>query len=149
MFILRLNPLRIITQINEGVKEMNTADIEKEKIMKTLEYFFEGVDKIDAEITGKAFHPGTSFFTRTPEGIKEVQISDYYSFYPGIRNNPDHPWNRKKADKKILFIDIEADIAAVKAEWTFDSFKNIEYYNLVNDGNQWYIVSKVWYTSSL
>ena len=128
---------------------MEGSNMEKEKIRKTLQYFFEGVDAINEGIVEKAFHPSAAFYCKAEEGIRQTPVTTYYSFFPGIRSNPDHPWNRKKAEKVIESIDISGDIASVKAQWTFEGFKNMEYYNLVSDGENWYIVNKVWHTVQL
>jgi len=123
-------------------------DIAKEKasIKQTLQYFFDGLDNLDADTIKKAFYPDArSFYIHQDKlGINTVDHWDKTTQY--AKDKPDHPF-QTKSHKNIVFIDITGVAASVKVEWVFDDFMFTDYYNMLKLDGRWYIMNKIYHTT--
>ena len=123
-------------------------DIEKEResIRQTLQYFFDGLDNLDAETIRKAFHPETMSYCVVDDGLDGKPVSHWNRTFKNVQNNPDHPFN-EKSRKNIVYIDITGTAASAKVEWTFTKLMFSDYYNLIKLDGRWLIMNKIFHTT--
>jgi hypothetical protein len=127
---------------------MNSNNNDREKIEKTLNCFFEGLDKLDVEKIKSALHPLQRSFCITPDGLCGMYVSGWDKFIEKIKNDPDHSF-RRGSKKSILSIDISGNAASAKAELAFSDIVYTDYYNLLKIDDQWYIMNTTYDTRAL
>jgi hypothetical protein len=126
------------------------TDLQKEKknVERTLRCFFDGLDKLDADVIKKALHPLQRSFSITPKGLCGMPVLTWDKFVQDARNDPDNALN-KGSKKKILSIDITGTAASAKAELAFPDAVYTDYYNLLKIGDEWLIMNTTYYTRRL
>lgn len=118
------------------------------EIRHTLQYFFDGLDNLDADLIKQAFYPESQSFHITQEGsIGKMAVSEWDNSMQSVRANPDHPINKNKSRKNVLYIDVTGTAASAKVEWIFPDFMFTDYYNLLKINGRWYIVNKTYHTT--
>ena len=123
-------------------------DNEEAAIKRTLQYFFDGLDNLDAETIKKAFYPKADTFYIAKEGkLGHMAVSDWDKSMDTVKANPDHIFHKEKSKKHIAFIDITGTAASAKVEWVFSTFMFTDYYNLLKIDSTWYIVNKTYHTT--
>jgi len=123
-------------------------EITKERISieKTLQYFFDGLDNLDAFTIKKAFHPEARSFSVDQDTLDCKTIDHWDKTTRTAKDNPDHPF-RTKSRKNIVYIDITGVAASAKVEWIFQDFMFTDYYNMLKIGERWYIMNKIYHTT--
>jgi hypothetical protein len=126
------------------------TDLQKEKknVERTLRCFFDGLDKLDADMIKKALHPLQRSFSVTPNGLCGMPVLTWDKFVQDVRNDPDNALN-KGSKKKILSIDITGNAASAKAELAFSDAVYTDYYNLLKFGDEWLIMNTTYHTRRL
>ncbi|UCB52509.1 MAG: nuclear transport factor 2 family protein [Candidatus Zixiibacteriota bacterium] len=121
-------------------------DLQKEKknVERTLRCFFDGVDKLDADMIKKALHPLQRSFSITPDGLCGMPMLAWDKFIQDVKNDPDNTLN-KGSKKRILSIDVTGTAASAKAELAFSDVVFTDYYNLLKIGDQWYIMNTTYH----
>jgi len=127
---------------------MTNTNNEKEKIEKTLNCFFDGLDDLDVDKIKQALHPLQRSFCITPNGLCGMFVSSWDKFIEKVKNNPDHSF-RRESKKRILSIDIAGNAASAKAELVFSDVVYTDYYNLLKIDGQWYIMNTTYDTRAL
>jgi hypothetical protein len=118
-------------------------NLEKEAIKQTLQYFMDGFDKLDGSIVQKAFHPKAQLFCNINGRFLEQSIEEFCKNLEHAKNYPDHPYNKEKCKKHVVYIDVFDNAASAKVEWIFSEFIYHDYYNMLKIDKQWYIMNKV------
>lgn len=121
---------------------------EKKNIERTLGCFFDGLDKLDADMIKKALHPLQRSFSITPNGLCGMPVLAWDRFIQDVKNDPDSAFN-KRSKKKILSIDITGNAASAKAELAFSDAVYTDYYNLLKIGDEWFIMNTTYHTRRL
>jgi hypothetical protein len=119
---------------------------ERKKINDTLQYFFDGLDNLDAETIKKAFHPDAWFFSVSEDGLGSRPVAHWDETIKQAHSDPNHLF-REKSRKNIVFIDITGDAASAKVEWVFTDLMFTDYYNLLKLDGRWYIMNKIYHTT--
>jgi hypothetical protein len=127
---------------------MTNTNNEKEKIEKTLNCFFEGLDDLDVDMIKKALHPLQRSFCITPDGLCGMFVSSWDKFIEKVKNNPNHSF-RRGSKKRILSIDIAGNAASAKAELAFSDVIYTDYYNLLKIDDQWFIMNTTYHSELL
>ncbi len=120
---------------------------EKDAIMSTLQYFFDGLDNVDAGTIKKAFYPGAWQFSVGPDGLRANPVGHWDKTCKAAADNPEHFFNKENSRKKVVYIDITGDAAAAKVEWVFSQFTYTDYYTLLKMDGRWYIMNKIFHTT--
>ncbi|MCX7772613.1 MAG: nuclear transport factor 2 family protein [Clostridia bacterium] len=121
---------------------------DEHKIRETLKYLADGIDTGSIDLVNRAFHPNAQLFYNTKQGFMNVSIEEFCEALARLKENSEHPINKEKSIKNIIYIDIAKDAAAVKMEWHFKSLKYTDYYNLLKISDRWYIINKVFSSES-
>lgn len=119
---------------------------ERINIEKTLQYFFDGLDRLDAITIKKAFHPDARSFFVEQDTLGINMIDHWTQTTQTAKDDPDHPF-RTKSRKNIVYIDITGVAASAKVEWIFQDFMFTDYYNMLKIGGRWYIMNKIYHTT--
>lgn len=109
---------------------------EKSKIEETINTYFEGWKTGDTLKLGKAMH-STCKLKNLKEGkIIVIERKTYLSFFKPKEKSNDN-------EAKILSIDFFDKIGAVKCQLKTPKYLFIDYFNLMKEGDTWYIVDKI------
>jgi hypothetical protein len=118
---------------------------EEGAIRQTLQYFFDGLDNLDARLIRKAFYAKAWSYCITADGAPGgMSVNEWDRMIEEIKRNPDHPYVKERSKKNILYMDVTGNCASAKVEWVFSYFMFTDYYNLLRIGGRWYITSKVY-----
>ncbi len=120
---------------------------DEEAIHETLNYFFTGLDSLDADIIKKAFHPQARSFSMTSRGLCEEPPDHWDRTCAAAKTDPQHPFHNRSREKNIVSLDITGTAAAAKVEWIFSGFMFTDYYNLLKIDGRWYIMGEVYHTT--
>lgn len=126
---------------------MTDIEQEKQSIKQTLQYFFDGLDNLDAAKILKAFHYKAWSFSNGDKGFVNIPASHWPKTIENAKNDPEHPFNKEKSKKNIVYIDIAGNAAQAKVEWIFTDFMFTDYYNLLKVDGKWLIVNKTYHTA--
>ena len=108
-------------------------------VAKAVNYYLEGGTNNDFETLKKAFHEtATMKFIANGEEYREVNAIEF--FKNGIKPGPKQ--NRKT---RIVSVDIAGDAAFAKLEIEYPTFTFVDYMHLLKVGDEWKIVSKIFY----
>ena len=114
-------------------------------IEECLNYFFTGLDELDAEIVKQAFHPEARSYSTTPTGLCVYGVSEWDGFIEQAKQDPEHTFARSRARKTILMIDITGTAASAKVRWEFADCTYTDYYNLLKLDGRWQIVGEIYH----
>jgi hypothetical protein len=128
---------------------MTGVEKEQESIKQTLQYFFDGLDNLDAESIKKAFYPQARSFCITSHGLGGMPVDNWNRVIESVKKDPEHPFGKEKSKKNVVYIDVTETAASAKVEWVFSEFMFTDYYNLLKIDGQWRIMNKVYHTTSL
>ncbi len=106
-------------------------------VEKTLNYYLEGGTNNDFATLKKAFHE-TAMMKFIGDEYKEVNAIDFFE----KRMQPGPKQNRKTS---ITQINITGTAANARIEIEYPTFTFIDYMNLLKFGDEWKIVSKIFY----
>jgi len=120
---------------------------EKKAILDTLQYFFDGLDNIDAGTIKTAFHPSAWQFYVSSDGLRANPVSHWDRTCRAVAENPEHPFNKENSRKNVVYIDVTGNAAAAKVEWVFSRFMYTDYYTLMKMDGRWYIMNKIFHTT--
>lgn len=114
---------------------------DKEAIKATLMNYIEGGTYGDTTRLIGAFHPSASMKgvdNKTGE-FRDVPIKEYLD---RAKSNAG-----KKSDRKgkIVYMDFEGSAGQARVELVYDTFKFIDFFNLLKINGEWKIVSKIFY----
>lgn len=114
---------------------------DKEAIKATLMNYIEGGTYGDTIRMIAAFHPSASMKwvdNKTGE-FRDVPIKEYLD---RAKSNAG-----KKSDRKgkVVYMDFEGSAGQARVELVYDTFKFIDFFNLLKINGEWKIVSKIFY----
>ena len=117
----------------------NTND--ENQIRETINYYVEGMRTHTVETLKQGFHGqailcgylGDEMFAAPIEGL-----------YEWVAASPAPSETGEVFECSILSVEITGRVAAAKLRETGPEGDFIDYFHLLNDGNRWQIVSKLW-----
>ena len=115
---------------------------EFEAVTTTLNYYLDGGTNNDFNTLKQAFHPDASMQFITGEG--EHQNVNALEFF-GSRMKPGPKSDRQT---RITSIEINGTAASARIEIDYETFRFIDYMNLLKIDGEWKIVSKIFYRES-
>lgn len=132
-----------------GVAASNRADEASDSspdeaaIRATVERYFEGIMKNDADLLRKAFHPDSHLYSVLgPDGDRYLNrsFSDWVQFTRGRE-----PRASEGHSNKILSIDQTGVAAVAKVELIWPEVTYVDYLSLLKFGDEWRIITKIWH----
>ena len=118
-----------------GSIEMS-EDSERAAIEKVIQNYFEGWLTGDSTLVGSAMHPSCNLKFVNDGKIDRRTRSEYLS---GFKLKP----RLENAEGRIISIDITRTAAAAKIELEIPKRLFTDYFNLLKEGDRWYITDKV------
>lgn len=112
------------------------ALLEKQKITKTIEMYFEGWMTGDTTLLGQAMHATCQLKNIKDDGVIIFDRATYLGFF---KPRP----RRENAGGKIVAIDVTDDIGSAKCQIHTAERLYTDYFNLMKLKDQWYIVDKI------
>lgn len=114
---------------------------DKEAVKATLMDYIEGGTLGDTTRFCRAFHASASmkYLDNKTNEYKDVPIKE---FLDRIKLNAGKKVERKG---KIAYMDIQGTAAQAKVELVYDTFRFIDFFNLLKINGEWKIVSKIFY----
>jgi hypothetical protein len=120
----------------------------KAAIQKVIDRFVEGIRKLNPDLVSSVFHPKATSFSITPNGICLEPFDSWSEILKKAEADDSHIFN-ENFTASILNIDIVGTVASAKVEWTFQSCKIVDFYNLIETENGWLITNQVYHTTRL
>jgi hypothetical protein len=125
--------------------DIDISELEKKEIESVIEQFFDGIRKLDVELISEVFHPQSSSFSITPRGVCIEPFESWPRIIKQAKDDSAHLFH-ERFSLKILRTDITGSAASAKVEWTFESTRIVDYYNLLKIEGKWLIVNQVYHT---
>lgn len=123
--------------VNANENEERIPEVNKEGIVKAIEYYIEGGRKGDSKITAKAFSKDATMSWFENGHLQSVPIQALYDI---VDND-----GASSASYKLMEYSIEQNIATARIQSQFGYQKYVDMFTLVKDGDNWKIVSKVYF----
>lgn len=118
------------------VKAQSNAD-DHSAIAQTVNYYLEGGTNGDFETLQKAFHENAMMTYLKDGQYATVNAIEFFSgMKKGVKSN---------RETRIASIDVSGHAASAKLEIVYDTFKFIDYMQLLKMDGQWKIISKTFY----
>ena len=130
---------------NDQSEDEITTKQEDRAIRLAVKQFFEGIRSLDAELISAIFHPHSSSFSVTPRGICIEPAETWPRIIEQAKADSAHLF-RERFSVRILGTDIVGTVATAKVEWTFESARIVDFYNLLKTEGMWLIVNQVYHT---
>jgi ketosteroid isomerase-like protein len=122
----------------------NPSDDEK-AIRQAIEQFIQGIRDLDAESIASVFHPDADSLSLTPRGICIEPAEAWPKIIEQAKAESTHMF-REDFSVRILNIEVVGTVAAAKVEWTFESARIVDFYNMLKTEGKWLIVNQVYHT---
>jgi len=122
-----------------------TTEQKNRAIGLMVEQFSEGIRSLDAEMISAIFHPHSSSFSVTPRGICIEPAEAWPRIIEQAKADSTHLF-RERFSVRILGADIVGTVATAKVEWTFESARIVDFYNMLKIEGKWLIVNQVYRT---
>jgi hypothetical protein len=114
-------------------------------IDQTILSYFHGYLNAEPETLLSAFHVNAKLQSIENSALEEIQLLEWVQ---NIRER-NKKGGIRKADVQILGIDISGDAAVAKTKIVFEKFFFIDYLSLLQVGDRWIIVNKIYTTQQL
>lgn len=119
---------------------MNNSN-EENAIRETINYYIEGMRTHSVEIFKQGFHSQAILCGYLGDEMLAAPIEGLYEW---VGSNPAPSETGEVFECSILSIEMTGRVAAAKIRETGPEGDFIDYFHLLNDGNRWWIVSKLW-----
>jgi len=124
-----------------SVGRAQQASPKQAAIRAAVEHYFKGHATGDGSHFAKVFHPDAKLFWIGGDGsVMQRTSADYIRGASG-RPAADEAQRRRR----IVSIDVTGTIATVKVELDYPSAKFTDYFSMVEDKGQWWIVNKTYH----
>ena len=134
---LLLAAIALFTSVSSASAQGKPDVQARARLEETLQHYLEGGTNGDLERLTKAFHPDAQMkFVRDGQ-YQEMPIKEYLA---NVKTG-------QKANRKtrIVLVDVTGNAATARTESEYDTFKFIDYFNLLEINGEWKIVSKIFY----
>jgi hypothetical protein len=114
---------------------------DKEAVKATLLNYIEGGTLGDTTRLCSAFHPSASmkYLDNKTKEYKDIPIKEF------LDRAKQGAGNKVERKGKIAYLDVQGTVAQAKVELVYDTFKFIDFFNLLKINGEWKIVSKIFY----
>jgi hypothetical protein len=114
--------------------------MEKNLIKRAImEYYHNGHVQSDGELYREILHDIWKIFWINEEGkIASSDKEEYISWYKPENRNDGLEWKTE-----FYYIDISGNIGSAKIKISNQEFGYIDYFNLMKEGDRWWIVNKI------
>lgn len=119
---------------------MNNTN-EENQIRETINYYVEGMRTHAVETLKRGFHDQAILCGYLGDEMLAAPIAGLYAW---AESNPAPSETGEVFECMILSIEIMGRVASAKMRETAPDGVFIDYFHLLNDGNRWWIVSKLW-----
>lgn len=127
----------------------NTATKQDDQaIRKLISRFVKGIRTLDADLVSSIFHPRALSFSPTSRGVCIEPVETWPETLRIAREDSNHVF-REEFSVETLAIDIAGAVAIAKVEWTFESCRIVDFYNLLKMEGGWLIANQVYNTFPL
>ncbi|UCE25196.1 MAG: nuclear transport factor 2 family protein [Candidatus Zixiibacteriota bacterium] len=134
-----------MNQNNHSEGKAVSIEPNRRAIVKTIEQFFDGIRRLDADSITAIFHPRADSFSLTPRGVCIEPAQVWRDIINQVRDNPEHLFHESFSGR-ILDIDVVGTVGTAKVEWIFKSARIVDFYNLLKVDGNWLIVNQVYHT---
>ena len=112
-------------------------------VKKTVQLYFDGLHKSDISLLKQAFHPASTISGYGGDGTLTIlSLDQFLSFVETI---PSPEANGVEYDMEILSVDQTGNTAAIKVRDFYMGCDFTDYLHLIEIGNEWLIVGKVFH----
>lgn len=119
---------------------MNNSN-EENAIRETINYYIEGMRTHHVDILKQGFHSQAILCGYLGDEMLAAPIEGLYEW---VETNPAPAETGEVFECSILSIEQTGRVAAAKMREAGPDGVFIDYFHLLNDGNEWRIVSKLW-----
>ena len=112
-------------------------------IRETINYYIEGMRTHSVEVLKQGFHSQAILCGYLGDELIAAPIEALYEW---VGSNPSPVETGEVFGCSILSMEITGRVASAKVRETSPEGDFIDYFHLLNDGNGWSIVSKLWDT---
>ena len=119
---------------------MNNSS-EENGISEAINFYAEGMRTGNVEILKKGFHQRAILCGYLGDEMIAAPIEGLYDW---VASNPAPSETGENFGCAVLAIEVTGRVAAATVRETSHEGDVIDYFHLLNDGNQWLIVSKLW-----
>jgi hypothetical protein len=110
-------------------------------IRVAVDHYFKGHSTGDGSHFAKVFHPDAKLFWIGPDGsVMQRTAADYIK---GASGKPAGDEAQRK--RRIVSIDVTGNTAVVKVELDYPTAKFTDYFSMVEQKGQWWIVNKTYH----
>lgn len=112
-----------------------------DKVKEVIQTYSQGYQNADVALIQKAFHPDTNLLSVDAGHLDKTTMNDW------IKNLEDRHQRHdfRKAELKILSIDVKDYTSVVKLRLKFEKFIFTDYLSLLKINNEWKIVGKIYH----
>ncbi len=114
---------------------------EENRIRETINYYIEGMRTHSVKILKQGFHSQAILCGYLGDEMLAAPIAGLYEW---VDANPAPAETGEVFECSILSIEITGRAASAKVRETGPDGDFIDYFHLINDGNKWQMVSKLW-----
>ena len=115
------------------VEQPETA---KEAIVRNMNYYFDGTRTDNPALLKKAFHPDATLKFIDAKGTYQMRsIQTFFSYFTNTKT--------RSFQGNIDYIDISGTTANVKLTTTYETYRYIDYLNMLKTKDGWKIVGKI------
>jgi hypothetical protein len=113
-----------------------------EQIRQTVQLYFDGMYLSDVTQLKQAFHPAAFLMGYFEGNFAHIPLTNWLEM---VEKTPAPSKNGEAYDMKIVSIDITETVAVVKVADLYLGLRFTDYLSLVNTGDSWVIVNKVFH----
>jgi len=119
---------------------------DKAAIQKVIDEFVEGIRSLNPDLVCSVFHPKAISFSITANGLCLETVDSWVDILDKAKTDDSHLFN-EKFTVDTLDIDVLGTVARAMVEWTFQSCKIVDFYNLIRTETCWLITNQVYHTT--
>ncbi|WBX71068.1 nuclear transport factor 2 family protein [Tenacibaculum retecalamus] len=109
---------------------------DKEAIARIINYYLDGTRSDNPNLLRKAFHPDATLKFIDKEGSYKMRtIQKFFSYFTNTKT--------RSFVSKIYYIDISGSAANVKLTTKYETYRYVDYMNILKTKKGWKIVSKI------
>jgi hypothetical protein len=136
--IILLSSVAIVGAVSAAAKPQEAAD--QEAVRETVEAYFTGIMEYDETALRQAFHEDAILQASLPTRHYRAPFNEWVRFAEGTP-----PADKSGYHNEILSIDIAGNAAVAKTDLRWPTVHYVDYLSLLKVGDEWKIVSKIWF----